>query len=354
MNILLGMTGSVATTLHNKIIKELNLIGEVKVIGTEMSEHFMTNPPHTFKDKDEWDSWKYKKEVLHIELAKWADIMVIAPLSANTLAKLANGICDNLLTCTFRAWVNKDNYPKPIIVAPAMNTHMWEDGITDYNIMQIAGRKKVIVVPPIIKTLACGDHGTGAMAKIEDIAHYVKHYKWSSPLDNFSGIPTGNHLGSFAAVRKHDIHIGVDLYVDGNEPVMAVEDGVLVDIDTFTGASIGSSWWNETKAVVVKGASGYIVYGEIEPLISRSNYCDNFIAKGQVIGKVIPVLPDHKKRPDILGHSNYMLHFEWLSRYPDTGSSKPFSSWKIGNEKSDQLLDPTRRLFEFCDKELRM
>ncbi len=56
-------------------------------------------------DEDDWRSWKtVGDDVLHIELRRWADIMVIAPLSANTLAKVANGLCDNLLTCVVRAW----------------------------------------------------------------------------------------------------------------------------------------------------------------------------------------------------------------------------------------------------------
>jgi len=59
--------------------------------------------------------------VLHIDLAKWADIFVIAPCSANTLAKLAYGICDNLLTSVARAW----DADRPLVIAPAMNTHMW-------------------------------------------------------------------------------------------------------------------------------------------------------------------------------------------------------------------------------------
>lgn len=73
-------------------------------------------------DKDEWESWKLKGDkVLHIELRKWAHIMLIAPLSANSLAKISNGLCDNLLMSIVRAW----DFNKPFIVAPAMNTYMY-------------------------------------------------------------------------------------------------------------------------------------------------------------------------------------------------------------------------------------
>ena len=62
----------------------------------------------------------------HIEQRAWADLFLIAPLSANTLSKLATGACDNLLTCVARAW----DFDKPILVAPAMNTHMWTHPVT--------------------------------------------------------------------------------------------------------------------------------------------------------------------------------------------------------------------------------
>ncbi|MFN9980215.1 MAG: flavoprotein [bacterium] len=59
-------------------------------------------------------------------IRKWADLMVVCPLSANTMAKFVNGICDNLLTCVYRAW----DFKKPVIIAPAMNTFMFENPIT--------------------------------------------------------------------------------------------------------------------------------------------------------------------------------------------------------------------------------
>jgi len=106
--------------------------------------------------------------VLHIDLRKWADICLVAPLSANTLAKLANGLADNLLTSTLRAW----DFTKPICVAPAMNTYMWDHPVTrpQLDTLQSWG---YTVVQPVVKTLVCGDTGAGAMASVETIVTTV-------------------------------------------------------------------------------------------------------------------------------------------------------------------------------------
>jgi len=107
--------------------------------------------------------------VLHIELVKLSSMLLIAPLSANTLAKIANGLADNLLTCIFRAWHLKT---KKVIVAPAMNTHMYDHPITEIQetFLKSLG---IIIMPTVVKTLICGDTGKGAMASVESIVEEV-------------------------------------------------------------------------------------------------------------------------------------------------------------------------------------
>jgi phosphopantothenoylcysteine decarboxylase len=147
--------------------------------------------------------------VLHIELRRWADLLVIAPLDANTLAKLAYGLSDNLLTCLYRAWDRR----RPIVLAPAMNTFMWESPLTGRHLRLLleehgegaaparvgstsspppAGTRppagtpldeviaainrdcpRLRVCPPQSKRLACGDEGMGAMADVGAIAAAV-------------------------------------------------------------------------------------------------------------------------------------------------------------------------------------
>lgn len=116
--------------------------------------------------------------VLHIDLRNWADICIVAPLSAHTLGKIANGLCDDLLTCILRAWDFR--LTKPIVLAPAMNTAMWEHPLTNMHLDTVksfareGGEGAVVVVQPVAKTLACGDVGVGAMADLDDIISTAK------------------------------------------------------------------------------------------------------------------------------------------------------------------------------------
>ena len=112
---------------------------------------------------------------------------------------------------------------------------------------------------------------------------------WNWPLPVRPEIPTGDHPGSFGAVRKHDVHTGVDLYCDPGTEVYAVEDGVVVEIEDFTGPKAESPWWHETQAILVEGESGVVLYGEVEALVEVGDK----ITTGQVVGKVKTVL---KKR----------------------------------------------------------
>ena len=175
---ILGVTGSVATIKTAEIIQGLkssidNI--EIILIPTSKALHFL---PKNLKelgakqvhcDQDEWDSWQDRGDpVLHIELRKWADLLVIAPLDANTLAKLSNGLADNLLTCVARAW----DFKKPCLFAPAMNTLMWEHPVTNDQVERLK-KWGYVEIPCIEKVLMCKDKGKGAMAEPQTIVNSV-------------------------------------------------------------------------------------------------------------------------------------------------------------------------------------
>jgi phosphopantothenoylcysteine decarboxylase len=153
------------------------------------------NPEVVILDEDEWPGrsagqrWQRDDPVLHIELRRWADLLLIAPLDANTLAKLANGLADNCLTCVWRAW----DPARPVVLAPAMNTLMWEHPLTGRHLRQLAGEAvptgldldgvvewintncpRLRIVPPQSKRLACGDIGVGALAELTNILAAVQ------------------------------------------------------------------------------------------------------------------------------------------------------------------------------------
>lgn len=165
-NILIGITGGIAAYKICELIRMFKRANaNVRVICTPNALNFVTkltlqNLSQNEVGIEEFELKEFKPE--HISYADEADIMVIAPATANTISKLANGICDNLLTsiaCAFR---------KQIIIAPAMNCGMWENKFVQENIqkLQNAGR---IILEPESGYLACGYEGKGRLCKLETI-----------------------------------------------------------------------------------------------------------------------------------------------------------------------------------------
>ena len=165
-NILIGITVGIAAYKICELIRMFKRANaNVRVICTPNALNFVTkltlqNLSQNEVGIEEFELKEFKPE--HISYADEADIMVIAPATANTISKLANGICDNLLTsiaCAFR---------KQIIIAPAMNCGMWENKFIQENIqkLQNAGR---IILEPESGYLACGYEGKGRLCKLETI-----------------------------------------------------------------------------------------------------------------------------------------------------------------------------------------
>ena len=172
-NILLGVTGSVAAIYTPELTDDLRQAGhEVRVVATKSALYFFDPAKLTVPlilDEDEWPKRRYERgdAVLHIELRRWADILLVAPLDANTLAKFALGITDNCLACVYRAWDRN----KRILVAPAMNTLMWDHPVTARHLTQLREDigERFTLIPPQTKKLACDDFGLGAMAGRDEI-----------------------------------------------------------------------------------------------------------------------------------------------------------------------------------------
>ncbi|EED92441.1 HAL3 halotolerance protein, partial [Thalassiosira pseudonana CCMP1335] len=164
--IILGITGSIAAVKGPRLALRLSteLKADVKVVLTRTVEQYFWKEDKAVGTYDaEYEEWQnytsLQDRVLHIQLRNWADLCLIAPLSAHTLAKMANGLCDDLLSCCFRAW----DFGKPVILAPAMNTAMWDHPLTRKQLEKV---DTVTIVQPAVKTLACGEVGAGALADL--------------------------------------------------------------------------------------------------------------------------------------------------------------------------------------------
>lgn len=205
-HLLLAASGSVAIVKLPLIISTLKPHHpslSIRIILTRNASRFLTgqSPEQptlaslsafpfvdaVYQDEDEWAEpfWTRGASILHIELRRWAHLLVIAPLTANTLAKIAGGFADNLLTSVVRAWdINPGTAKRArIIVAPAMNSSMWAHPVTAKQIRVLEeewgvggadpGQGWMEVLRPQVKTLACGDVGQGGMCDWHEIVEVI-------------------------------------------------------------------------------------------------------------------------------------------------------------------------------------
>ncbi|WP_263419796.1 bifunctional phosphopantothenoylcysteine decarboxylase/phosphopantothenate--cysteine ligase CoaBC [Terriglobus albidus] len=195
MNVLLGVCGGIAAYKAAELLRELQRQGaEVQVVLTQGAEKFVT--PLTFaalSGRQVLSSlWTPAVSEIageqpqpfgieHIDIAQWADVLVIAPATAHVLAKLANGMADDLLsTIALAATV-------PVVVAPAMNVNMWRHPATQENLEKLRVRG-VSIVEPASGELACGMVGEGRLAEIPEIVSATLHA--ANPIRDL----TGEHL----------------------------------------------------------------------------------------------------------------------------------------------------------------
>jgi phosphopantothenoylcysteine decarboxylase/phosphopantothenate--cysteine ligase len=207
--ILLGITGSIAAYKSLLLVRLLIREGAmVRVIQTPAARDFVTplslatlskNP--VLSDLFAADTWAN-----HVELGRWAHLLVIAPLSCNTLAKMASGICDNLLMATWLSAVC------PVVVAPAMDEDMWRHPATRDNLQKIQtyGNR---VIPVENGELASGLFGDGRMAEPETILEFIRPILAQMTTDqvqNTPGQPAGPLAGKKALVTAGPTHEAID------------------------------------------------------------------------------------------------------------------------------------------------
>lgn len=158
--ILLGVTGGIAAYKSCELVRLYQKQGaDVKVVMTEAASKFVTPLTFAALTRHEVEIDLFDNSIKHIELAKWADLFVIAPATANTIAKLAHGIADNLLTNIALAST------APILIAPAMNANMYINEATQDNLKLLA-KRNIKIIDPDDGYQACGDIGKGRLADL--------------------------------------------------------------------------------------------------------------------------------------------------------------------------------------------
>lgn len=172
-NILIGITSSIAAYKIPELIRMFKKANyDVKVVMTPEAKNFVT--PLTLETLSSNRVYEQqfcpRDNTQHISLCSWADAFIIAPLSANTLSKIANGICDNLLSSVFCAYIGEK---KPIILAPAMNCGMWENPFVQKNLetLKNAGCK---ILEPEYGFLACGTENKGRLCELKKIFEAIE------------------------------------------------------------------------------------------------------------------------------------------------------------------------------------
>lgn len=391
MNILLLSTGSVSAYLSHKLAYQLKEDGHevkhymTKTAGQMMalskgsnssdvkSQTFYTDHFSNYISVDrEIHDWHDSAShlVKHIDLVRWADICIVCPADYNIVGKIANGVADDFVSSVLATWMGCG---KKLYICEAMNSMMYQGPVYQRNRTYLDSLDFIRFIEPTVKNLACGGIGIGGLADIGTIKNIVEGHVWRQPIANCDllGDPiyhkqseTANGMfgifvydansnefvrgkckekfrdyipkfyepGAFGAIRKFDIHEGVDIYTHDGADVHAVEDGVVTAVYVFTGKKADCNWWNETWCIKVEGKSGVVTYGELaKPMINVGAK----IYAGGIIGHVTPVLRPTKYRPDIRNHSVAMLHIELRTETCN------LDGWKLDGNRDKRLLDPT-------------
>ena len=198
--VLIGVSGGIAAYKVCEVVSTLAKAGvEVRAILTDAAAEFVT--PLTFAtlcrhaaftDKDFWEANQGRP--LHIQLGEWAEVFLIAPLTANTLAKLAGGFADNLLANTVLA------SKCPMLLAPAMNTEMWEQPSVQRNWRQVLTDRRYHALSPGAGLLACDRVGAGRMAEPSEILAHVESLLYTKGDRDLAGLRV---LISAGGTREH-------------------------------------------------------------------------------------------------------------------------------------------------------
>lgn len=189
--VLIGITGGIAVYKVAQLVRDLKKMGvEVRVLMTPFAEKFVGRLTfETLSGNKVYTDWE-EDPLAHINLARWADMFLIAPCTVNTLSKIASGIGDNLLTTTVLAYSGK------LLIAPAANTVMYKNPAVQENLEKLKNRGAVLIEPEW-GVLACEEEGEGKLASAERLIDWLCWASLPKPLEGVRVLVT------CGATREH-------------------------------------------------------------------------------------------------------------------------------------------------------
>ena len=279
---MLGITGGIAAYKIPALVRLIRKAGcEDEVILTKTAKNFAAPMAlETLSGRKVWDDDDFDGRIPHIKLSQWAEVMVIAPCTANTLAKIAYGLADNLLTSAIIAATC------PVLIFPAMNENMYANPATQSNIETLKSRG-VRVIEPLSGALACGDSGRGRMPEPHDIMHEI-----------FRALAPNDMAGKNVLVTAGPTHE----YIDSVRYISNPSTGKM-------GAAMArSAWYRGANVKIIAGPVDVDAYGMevihvksaldmLEAVMENLSWAD-FVVKAAAVGdyRVKDIAPRKMKR----------------------------------------------------------
>lgn len=339
--ILLGVCGGVAAYKSAYLVRELTKLGaEVRVVMTKSAQEFISpllmQALSGNEVRTELFDNQAERAMGHIELARWADYLLIAPASANSIAKMAQGIADDLLSTLYLV------SETPVIVCPAMNRSMWAHPATKAN-CKLLQERGVILVGPEDGSQACGEHGLGRVSEPEQIInalrmHEVHHLLTGKRvvitagptreaidpvryLSNYSSGKMGYALAEAAAMAGAQVTL-----ISGPSSLQASSAIELIKVDTAKGMLEAVS--RQTPGFIFIGAAAVADYYVESPAEEKVKKVDH----EELTLKLI-------RNPDILstvaasGHASFVVGFA-----AETSELIRYAKEKLERKKLDMIV----------------
>ena len=335
-SVLFGVTGGVAAYKALDVIRRLREEGaSVTVISTEAASHFVTSLSLEVASGAKVYTDLFSNPLSHITLPSQADIFLIAPATANSIGKFANGIADDLLSTCMLA------FPGKILIAPSMNWRMYENPVVQENLKKLASRG-FIQVGPEKGTLACGEEGWGRLSDVPDIIEAVKSSLSKKDLSQEQIIvtagPTREYLDPVRflsnrssgkmgySIARAALRRGAEVtLISGNSSLQPPKGAAFIPVDTAHDM-LSAVRKNLTAATVLIMSAAVADFMPAEMSADKVEKSDNFLLRLRLTPDIVSEAGNVKNRPFIIGFA------------AETGRKIENARRKLTEKKMDMII----------------